>query len=304
MDFLRLVLNRLSATKAPSLAIPTGSFASKTILVTGSNTGLGLYAAEHFVRLKAARVILGVRSVSKGEVAKATIESNTGCGKGIVEVMQCDMSSFQTVQDFAQRLEKQTERLDVALLNAGRMDKEYRTAVDGWEETLEVNTLSTTLLALLLLPLLRATKEAYGVKSQDHPHLLFTSSGMHAKVKREDLPETGPILPTLNEKDAFPGPQPQYARSKLLLLYAAKEIAALCTAPNGEVHVIVTSCSPGFCKSDLGRTYDAWYHQLLVPIAMALFARSTEEGSRNLVGAATLGVEGQGGYWKDDILSE
>ncbi|KAI4250283.1 MAG: hypothetical protein L6R42_008780, partial [Xanthoria sp. 1 TBL-2021] len=37
---------------------PTASFANKTIIVTGANTGLGKEAATHFVRLGAAKVIL------------------------------------------------------------------------------------------------------------------------------------------------------------------------------------------------------------------------------------------------------
>ncbi len=46
--------------------------------MTGSNTGLGLEAAKHLVALGAAKVILGVRDVNAGEVAKTEIEKETG----------------------------------------------------------------------------------------------------------------------------------------------------------------------------------------------------------------------------------
>lgn len=45
----------------------------KTILITGANTGLGREAARHALALGADTVILGVRTLSKGEDAKANI---------------------------------------------------------------------------------------------------------------------------------------------------------------------------------------------------------------------------------------
>lgn len=38
-------------------AYPVASFVGQTVIVTGSNVGLGLEAARHFVRLDAAKVI-------------------------------------------------------------------------------------------------------------------------------------------------------------------------------------------------------------------------------------------------------
>ncbi|KAM0316480.1 hypothetical protein ACHAPQ_011302 [Fusarium lateritium] len=67
------------------IPVPTTSFKGQTIIVTGSNTGLGLEAANHFVRLDADVVILAVRSLKRGEAAKASIESSTG-RKGVVQM--------------------------------------------------------------------------------------------------------------------------------------------------------------------------------------------------------------------------
>ncbi len=64
---------------------PTTSFAEKTIIVTGANCGLGLEAARHFVRLGARKVVLGYRSVPKGEAAKEDIDS-TQKSPGVVEI--------------------------------------------------------------------------------------------------------------------------------------------------------------------------------------------------------------------------
>lgn len=58
-------------------AYPTSSYTGKTVIVTGSNTGLGQETARHFARLGASRLILAVRNLDKGHNAKHDIESTT-----------------------------------------------------------------------------------------------------------------------------------------------------------------------------------------------------------------------------------
>ena len=98
-----------------------------------------------------------MRNVEKGEAARRDIEKTTG-RVGVIQVWQLDMDSFQSVKSFANRVGSELERLDVALLNAGLFSKNFKLSPEGWEETLQVNTLATVLLALLLLPKLRASK--------------------------------------------------------------------------------------------------------------------------------------------------
>jgi retinol dehydrogenase-12 len=99
------------------LPYPTKKFTGQTIIVTGSNVGLGLEAARHFVRLDAKKVILAVRTPSKGEEAKKSIEASEKC-KGIVEVWELDHASYSSVIAFAAKAEA-LKQLDVAVLNAG-----------------------------------------------------------------------------------------------------------------------------------------------------------------------------------------
>ncbi|CAD6592413.1 MAG: hypothetical protein ASARMPREDX12_006073 [Alectoria sarmentosa] len=79
---------------------PTKKFTDQTIIVTGSNAGLGLEASRHFVRLDAAKVILAVRNLEKGEAAKQSIEESTG-RTGVVEVWQLDLAHYESVKDFS-----------------------------------------------------------------------------------------------------------------------------------------------------------------------------------------------------------
>lgn len=280
----------------------TSAFSGKTVIITGSNTGLGLQAARGFLELSASHVILAVRNTSKGDIARDHLEACTG-RTGAISVHELDMNSFASVKTFAERVNQRFKRIDVVILNAGLYNREYFTSPEGWEETLQVNTLSTTLLALLFLPKLRSARLA---DPASLPHLVLVSSGLHARIARSSLPSLPQnILSTLNNPPepaaAFNGGR-QYAISKLFLMYAVKSLASLATSPSGEPQIIVTSCCPGLCVSDLGRQYNSWFEGWVQWAFYGLFARSTEDGSRTLVDASTLGEEAHGGYLKNGEL--
>lgn len=162
-----------------SIPLPTASFAGQTIIVTGSNTGLGLEAARHFVRLDAARVILAVRSNKKGEDAKASIEASTN-RKNVLEVWHLDMSNYGSIKEFALLCES-LDRLDVVVANAGVLRNTYEEA-EGTEITIAVNVIGTFLLALNLFPILRRSRQSTGQISR----IVITSSVMHEDVGLKD----------------------------------------------------------------------------------------------------------------------
>lgn len=289
MSLLRLLKGKWNPP-----AIPTDSFAGQTVLVTGSNVGLGFEAAMKYVTLGASRAILAVRNIEKGTKAKEEIIRRHGNATTTrIDVWKLDMDSFASVKAFAERVDRELERLDVALLNAGVVMRTFQKSPEGWEETLQVNVLSTALLALLLLPKLRASKS-----EATTPHLTIVSSGSHAWVTRDQLGDEGSLLAYGNAVENFAG-QRQYAISKLFVMYVTNELAALATSPTGAPEVIVTSCCPGFCTSDLGRQYDSWIERIASWLFYSIFARSTEEGSRTLVRATALGPEAHGKWWKD-----
>lgn len=155
-----------------SLPYPENRFDGQTIIVTGANTGMGLEAARHLVRLGAAKVILAVRSLDKGEEAAASI-LETEKRPGVVEVWQLDLASYASTKDFAARANK-LDRLDVVVANAAVYLLEFDMAEDN-ETTITVNVVSTFLLGILLLPKLRET-----ARQQSKPSVLsFIGSFVH-----------------------------------------------------------------------------------------------------------------------------
>jgi retinol dehydrogenase 12 len=154
---------------------PDYDFTGQTVIVTGSNTGLGLEAARHFARLNCAKLILAVRTKSKGEKAKESILASTKRTSDCIEVWDLDLTRTASVKAFATRVQ-QLDRLDVLVENAGLLSPATWTpTAEGTEITVQTNVISTFLLALLLLPKLRET----AAKLKTVPHLVIVTSEVH-----------------------------------------------------------------------------------------------------------------------------
>lgn len=283
---LRFVHSQLFVTPPA----PTGSYAGQSVIVTGSNVGLGLEAARHYTRLGAATVVLAVRSLEKGEAAKRDIESTTG-RQDVVRVMQLDMSSYQSVLDFASTASKTLPRIDIAILNAGIAAGKWA-VFEQDESTITVNVVSTFLLAFALLPKLKSTARSYNTR----PTLTITASEVHeyAPFDERKAPD-GQIFARLNQEIVNGRPtnmEQRYQVSKLLEVLAAREFCAL--HPASTFPVTLNFVNPGLCHSELSRDsgWFLWFMKLVL-------ARTTEVGSRTLVHAGSLGQESHGQYLSD-----
>ncbi|KAK9239550.1 hypothetical protein V1525DRAFT_27100 [Lipomyces kononenkoae] len=265
---------------------PTESFADQTIIVTGSNVGLGLEAARHFARCNAKRVILAVRNVAAGEKAKQSIEESTS-RQNVCEVWELDLASYASVKAFAERASK-LSRIDVLLENAGIATQNFTLAEDH-ERTIAVNVISTFLLGLLLLPKLKETAKQIPTAK---PHWIIVTSEVHAltNLPESKSPNTFEVLD--DEKKA--NMQVRYPTSKLLEVLVVRKIAPK-LADSG---VILNMPNPGMCHSELARElgFSAWLLKLVL-------ARTTEVGSRTLVAAAIVGNESHGAYMTDGKVS-
>ena len=151
--------------------VPRTRFDERTIIVTGSNVGLGLEAARHFGRLGAARVILAVRDPVKGEAAKKSIDQTLNRSPSPVAVWKLDLSSYDSVREFAARVGRELDRVDVVCENAGIATGIFH-LTERDESTITTNVVSTFLLAFLLLPKLKETAGRFGTV----PTLTITSS--------------------------------------------------------------------------------------------------------------------------------
>ncbi|KAK7719830.1 hypothetical protein SLS64_002011 [Diaporthe eres] len=266
-------------------AYPTRMLNGQTVIVTGSNTGLGKEAARHFARLGAAKLILAVRNTKAGEAAKADIEQTTQCGPGTVEVWALDLGDYASVKVFAARAARELERVDVLCENAGIATDKKR-VVQGHESTITVNVVSTFLLALLMLPQLKETAKRFGVR----PRLTVVASEVHAWCKFPERDEPS-VLAALDASDDL---GERYQVSKLLEVLVIRQIA-----PRIKGAVTLNMLNPGLCHSELSRESG-----LGLAVMKFFLARSTEVGSRTLVAAGLAGEESHGKYMSDAVVAE
>lgn len=154
---------------------PTSTFTGQTVIITGSNSGLGLEAARHFLRLGVSKLILAVRSIQKGEAAKASLEASSD-RNNVIEVWLLDMLNYESILAFVSRCNT-LDRLDVVVANAGVLKNTYEES-GGTEITIKVNVIATFLLAIALFPALRKSTALTGHTGR----IVVTSSVMHEQV--------------------------------------------------------------------------------------------------------------------------
>ncbi|KAF4630073.1 hypothetical protein G7Y89_g8069 [Cudoniella acicularis] len=269
-----------------SLPYPSVDCTGRTIAVVGANIGLGKEAVRHFVRLNASKVIMAVRSIEKGEDAKIDIEETTK-RTGVLEVWKLDLTSYASVLSFAARLENEP-RVDAVVANASIATQKFEMAEDN-ESTITVNVISTLLLVLLVLPIMRASAERWNI----HPAITVVSSGIHSWIKFPEW-EAPNCLEALNNPKAA-NMNDRYAASKLLQVFAVDEIAS---KMGGKSKVVLNIISPGLVKTALGRNATG-FTKFSLALMKFLMARTPEMGSRTLVHAATAGPESHGKYFTD-----
>ncbi|KAL1296759.1 hypothetical protein AAFC00_000225 [Neodothiora populina] len=280
-----------------SIPVQTSSFVSQTVIVTGSNTGLGFEAARQIAHLGASKLILACRTVATAEAAAAKIAADLGdkASKTEIEVWKLDISSFSSVKAFADRA-KGLDRLDAVLQNAGAINPKFEILDESGEES-NLMTLVTgpVLFGLLLLPILRASAKKTGSRGR----LAYVGSDTHyiAQAKESQVADR-PLFDAMNDpKIANMGNR--YMTSKLLLYLAVKEIAA--RSPLSEdSNVIITVLTPGLCWSDLQRNA-SWAERIFMTGMLTVIARKTEVGGRTLVHGVTqdLGPEAHGNFLMD-----
>lgn len=322
-------------TQFTSLPYPDHDYTGQTVIVTGANVGLGLEAARHFARLGAAKVILACRSADKGAAARADIErslnASSSSSSSSIEVWPLDMSSFASVAAFCKRVDAELARLDVLVENAGVATGVYDEADGGFESTIAVNVVSTFFMLLLLLPTLRKTasrfnKETKVVVVSSDAHLfvrlvlfifyffffLATSSSREIGYATERRVHTKqrPHQAKFSERkqtrifDAYKGKQnmneDRYNTSKLLEIWIVRELAARMSPRDP---VIVNCLNPGFCQTNLFR-HMPFPLDYIVGGGLRLIGRTSEMGSRTLLGAAAADRQSHGKFLDSCVARE
>ncbi|KAL4808425.1 hypothetical protein BDV18DRAFT_134949 [Aspergillus unguis] len=305
MGFATFLYNQLLIT--PSL--PSNKpFTAQTVIITGSNTGLGLETARHAAHLGAKIVILAVRDTALGEVAKKNIESSlSGEAETEIEVWSLDLANNDSVLQFAERA-NQLQRIDTLVLNAALATKIFKIATDGptpgFEQSITVNSINHFLLAFLLLPKMRQTANEFPDRPSA-PHITVLTSQVHAWPEFPQWEDPRGILAGLSDERSAKMEE-RYPVTKLLNVFLTREFAAQLQAAGAgkdQNEIIVNMIDPGFCHSRLSRE-NVGVEALVFNLFKTLFARTEEAGARTVVAAAAAGRESDGKYMVNGVVDE
>lgn len=260
------------------------NLAGQTAIVTGSNVGLGFECARQLLALNLSHLIVAVRSQSKGDAAVQRLQREHPDAK--IEVSIVDMASYKSVVAFAKRCEA-LPRLDIAILNAGLSRPKFERAPESNHEmTFQVNYLSTALLAILLIPVLRAKR---GSDKPARLALVGSDTAYWAPWKDTHCASVFQVVddPDFVSFDA-------YQRSKLCLNMFLERLSEWVSPEE----VIINVPNPGACSgTSFGSDNPSKFQRFMFKVMSAIMARSVTVGARQFVDAVTVkGAESHGSF--------
>jgi NAD(P)-dependent dehydrogenase (short-subunit alcohol dehydrogenase family) len=254
------------------LPISTADVSDQSLIVVGTNVGLGNEAAVHLAQLKPKSLVITSRDEVKCELTKADVETRSGMTG--IESWPLELSSFDSVRSFVDKFEAKGHAVNVLIANAGISTLKYAKTPDGYETTFQVNYLSTALLSILMLPHLIKT----GTPEHASRLVIVSSMAHYISDSPKGADKWPSIIGTINDEAycTSSAMKNRYYLSKLLQVMFVRELSSRLPTPT---LVAVSAVNPGFCHSRLGREVDS------NPF-LKLLARTTEMGSRTLVHAA------------------
>ncbi|KAI3332045.1 NAD(P)-binding protein [Xylariaceae sp. AK1471] len=253
----------------------------RTALVTGSNCGVGLEISRQLLDLGVNKLILAVRNEEKGKAAAADLSAGReGMPPDTIEVWKLDLSVYDSIVSFVDRAKKTLTRLDIAVLNAGLCPaKRTVNASTGHDEIIQVNYLSTALLAILLLPVAKAVRQ-----NQPQPTRITLTLSEVAAWARFPVGKEVPILAALDA----PGKLANNTNDRMFVskLLGQYFLAALAKQVPTSV-AIINSASPGSIHdSQFIRDIDKTPAGPIVRFILRRVGNSSAVGARMITDAA------------------
>ncbi|KAH8157919.1 hypothetical protein CIB48_g10327 [Xylaria polymorpha] len=268
--------------------VPAGTnLSSQVAIITGSNSGLGLEAGRQLLQLGLSHLIIAVRSQSRGDNAADSLRKKFS--RANISVWLLDMTSYKSITTFVEKC-KSLPRIDIVILNAGLTSGTAFTPVKdtGHELSFQVNYISTALLTILLLPVVKSKRVA-GSKAPVIS-IVTSDTAYWASVETQ-----GPILAQLDRAEAYV-PLSWYQKSKLLQYFFVSKLAEEVSSSR----VVVNLANPGFCAGTaFGQDADSFtaITRLFFNTFKAINARTVETGASMYVDAAVVkGEESHGSY--------
>jgi NAD(P)-dependent dehydrogenase (short-subunit alcohol dehydrogenase family) len=235
----------------------------RTVVITGSNTGLGFEAAEALAR-RGAHVVLAVRNLDKGKAACADVAARNP--KADLALQQLDLASLSSIRSAADELRSAYSSIDLLINNAAVLWTPKSTTADGFELQFGTNHLGHFALTGLLLDRLLTVPKSRVVTMSSLDHFL-------GKIEFDNL-----------QGERQYSRSGAYRHAKLANLMFSHELQRRLAA--AKASTIAVAAHPGMSSSDLIKNAPQGVRQFLTAIR-PLFNQSAAMGALPVLRAAT-----------------
>ncbi|CAH2237694.1 jg11370 [Pararge aegeria aegeria] len=247
----------------------------KVALVTGGNSGIGLETAKDLAN-RGATVVIASRNDSKSEEAVGIIKQATGNNN--VEYRHLNLAKQESIVDFASKFNKDFNRLDVLVNNAGSGAVRTINTENGVDMLMQINYVGPFLLTNLLLDKLVVPKTS---------RIVIVSSYAHAFAPNFTLDD---ITKTWKEQSFL-----RYANTKLCDVLWTRELAK--RLPRG---VTVNTLHPGIVSTSIFNNLAPFIKKIILVITFLLFKNATEGAQTTIHLCVSPKLEDStGGYYVD-----
>ncbi|XP_028261329.1 retinol dehydrogenase 11 [Parambassis ranga] len=251
----------------------------KTAIVTGANSGIGMYIAMDFAR-RGARVILACRNESLGMAALKEITKTTG--NTDIHLRLVDLSCMDSVSNFATRILEEEKALHILVNNAGVSGLPRQITKDGFEVSFATNHLGPFLLTNLLLDLMKRSA----------PARIVTLSSVNHKKGQVDFSH-------FRGENLVYGMDKVYNHTKLHNIICTNELARRLQGTG----VTANSVHPGIVKTGVLRHYPFWIRYCFNLLAFFFFKTAEEGACSTIYCAVAEELEGVTGKYFDSDCS-
>ncbi|KAJ9612625.1 hypothetical protein H2200_004222 [Cladophialophora chaetospira] len=222
----------------------------KIVLITGGNGGIGYATAEALARDPSFHVIIGSRSLQKGQEALSKLSEQ----KGSVTLVQLDVTDPESVASAVTTVERDYGRLEVLVNNAAIGVAGPSMSAETLRYVFETNVFGVGRMTEAFLPLLRKSS---------NPRIVHVTSGLGSL--------------TLKASGELSAPYNAYTVSK-----AALNMMALCHMEQFGDEIKVLVLTPGFVATNLGGDPEGWRKQGAEdPANSGKFIKTVIEGHRD-----------------------
>lgn len=231
----------------------------KIAIVTGANSGIGLYTAKALYK-DGYNVILACRNENSALQVIKEIKTNRN---NTLQFIRLDLEDRQSIEQFCTSFKKQYTHLNLLINNAGVMFNKRIITENNLERDFDVNFMGHFYLTYLLYDYLSMS---------DEPKIITVSSLAH-KRKRAQI-----NFADINFSNSY-SPWTAYCQSKLACAIFAKQLSKSSKVKSIIVH-------PGVTNTKINKTFLKIDYKVLAPFLFILPISKPSVGAQSLIYAA------------------